>query len=102
VVSPDDWIVAGVSKNEFDEKGSYKVRCGYLITTPDACPGCRMNVNNKPRASARLGYLFQIEGMQSAGAVFSFRDLPLEDWRDLIALKSERAAFQEERIRSGK
>ena len=80
----------------------YKVLCQYLITSPDQCGDCQLNPMNKPQPSNFLIQLMNIEAIQSAGAVFHYKDLTPVEWRGLLILKGERNRREIDRMRRGR
>lgn len=81
--------------------GGYKVLCQYLITAPDQCGDCHLNPANKPQPSNFLIQLMMIEALQSAGAVYHYKDLTPTEWRGLLILKGERQRRDLLRLRQG-
>src|SRR5262245_10535488 len=102
IISETSWKVNGVERSEMAPGQGYKVLCQYLITAPDQCADCHLNPANKPRPSNFLIQLMNIEAIQSAGAVFNYKDLTPVEWRGLLILKGERNRREIERMHQGR
>lgn len=96
MIGEDDWLINSMPRLKADPA------CQVIQIDSDACAPCPLNRRNLPAPSARMRFLYQLEALQSAGAIFHFNDLPPEDWRDLLILKIERQKFEREKWKNKK
>jgi hypothetical protein len=77
--------------------------CRDIIRNPDACAPCPKNpINHKVEKQdfdPFVTYLFWLDSRQAAGATFMYQDLTDHEWDALIVLKSERAKYEQEKIK---